>query len=383
MSWKSITFYLFFLFVAAHSIPDRSDRFGGDQSSFDTPCKAARPVHSADHNLLLCSLCCLPALLPLFTVHRMKRACCLCKILLNKFGWPRLYMSVIYSIFSGSVQLLYRCTSSFLCTFHKRLDCFSQVLSENKNNKKHNNNKNWEKVRLEVFLKRTRYGFRVMSIFISVLGTMSKCHASKIKNLHNKLWNSNGGWFQTCWLMQDSPCLQNMNIGEALKQFTTLAEFWVGIYTLSIWPHFFEYSLSFVHSNWNCANGCVWGCVCVLHLQLVHFIRLAMRRSPERAFTWPVLDIQQDFFFVSVWSMPTPSSEKMGRAVRRVTDYGGYCSSYVNFRKTQLCFQSHSKLGCVFLILLNLSADWGQADPESPPQWLWWLLCIYHTPSFT
>ena len=248
---------------------------------------------------------------------------------------------------------------------------FSQVLSENKNNKKHNNknnnNKNWEKVRLEVFLKRTRYGFRVMSIFISVLGTMSKCHASKIKNLHNKLWNSNGGWFQTCWLMQDSPCLQNMNIEEALKQFITLAEFWVGIYTLSIWPNFFEYSLSFVHSNWNCANGCVWGCVCVLHLQLVHFIRLAMRRSPERAFTWPVLDIQQDFFIVSVWSMPTPSSEKMGRAVRRVTDYGGYCSSYVNFRKTQLCFQSHSKLGCVFLLLLNLSADWGQADPGSPP----------------
>ena len=55
--------------------------------------------------------------------------------------------------------------------------------------------------------------------------------------------------------------------------------------------------------------------------------------------------------------MPTPSSEKMGRAVRQVTDYGGYCASYVNFRKTQLCFQGHSKLGCVFLILLNLSAD--------------------------
>lgn len=98
-------------------------------------------------------------------------------------------------------------------------------------------------------------------------------------------------------------------------------------------------------------------CVCVLHLQLAHFIRLAMRRSPERAFTWPVLDIQQDFFIVSVWSMPTPSSEKMGRAVRQVTDYGGYCASYVNFRKTQLCFQGHSKLDCVFLILLNRSAD--------------------------
>ena len=159
--------------------------------------------------------------------------------------------------------------------------------------------------------------------------------------------------------MQDSPCPQNMNIGEALKQFTTWAEFWVGIYTLSIWPNFFEYSLSFVHSNWNCANGCAWGCVCVLHLQLVHFIRLAMRHSPERAFTWPILDIQQDFLIVSVWSMPSPSSEKTGRAVRQVTDYGGYCSSYVNSRKTQLYFQSHSKL--------TLRSSWPGVTPPPPP----------------
>ena len=101
-----------------------------------------------------------------------------------------------------------------------------------------------------------------------------------------------------------------------------------------------------------CEDVCV---CCICNLCILSDLQWGVHQrehSPDQ-----YLIFNKIFFIVSVWSMPTPSSEKMGRAVRRVTDYGGYCSSYVNFRKTQLCFQSHSKLGCMFLILLNLSAE--------------------------